>query len=100
MIVRVWNHACNTRILENTVAYNPFISHLSVLRVYSHFRPSPSLVGAAVFAQQGIMFRAYILSEKAEMAGTMALALFLYLPFRRSLAFLFSHSLVSFFVSL
>lgn len=83
-------------ILENAVAYNPFIFHLSVLKFYSHFRPNPSLdVGATAFAGQGLMFRAYTLSETAGMAGTMALALSLYLPFRRSLAFLFSHSLVS-----
>lgn len=40
-------------ILENAVANDPFISHVSVLRFYSHFRPNPSLdVGATAFAGQ------------------------------------------------
>lgn len=92
-------HGLWKTLQTQTVAYNPLISHLWVLRCYNHFRPNPSLdVGATAFAGQGIRFQAFMLSERAGMAGTMALALSFcapFTPFRLSLALLSSHSLVS-----
>lgn len=71
------------------LAYNLFISHLSALRCYNHFRCNLSRDGGATAsAGQRIMLQAFILSRG--MAGIMAPAFFMCTLQTLSSSFVFS----------